>query len=170
MALIKCEECGEEISSEAEACPHCGYKEKKIGCLGIIGYLILGFFLIGLLGKYALDKDGITKTKTASSAVSPEQAAKNYFKTNSNDKTVTCGAVLDVTVKKDSASTKDYLVSCSSKDSYRIIQEHTNIWQGKPADKWITHGFKCSDLKGFTIKGWQDPKDWGITQENCAAP
>ncbi len=24
MALIKCEECGKEISSEALTCPHCG--------------------------------------------------------------------------------------------------------------------------------------------------
>lgn len=24
MALIKCEECGKEISSTAKACPHCG--------------------------------------------------------------------------------------------------------------------------------------------------
>ena len=25
MALIKCAECGKEVSSEAVACPHCGY-------------------------------------------------------------------------------------------------------------------------------------------------
>lgn len=26
MALIRCSECGKEISSEAETCPHCGYR------------------------------------------------------------------------------------------------------------------------------------------------
>ena len=26
MALIKCEECGESISSSAKVCPHCGVK------------------------------------------------------------------------------------------------------------------------------------------------
>ena len=25
MALIKCPECGKEISDKAESCPHCGY-------------------------------------------------------------------------------------------------------------------------------------------------
>ena len=170
MALIKCEECGKEISSKADTCPHCGYKEKKTGCLGVLGYLILALFIIGLAGKCSLDRQVDIKTTSTSSAVSPEQAAKDYFKTNSKDKTVACGTVLEVIVKKDSTTVKDYLVSCSNNDFYRIIQEHTNIWQGKPADKWITHGFKCSDLKGFTIKGWQDPKDWGITHENCAAP
>lgn len=28
MALIKCRECGEEISSRAERCPHCGAKTR----------------------------------------------------------------------------------------------------------------------------------------------
>lgn len=29
MALIKCPECGKEVSTAAEACPHCGYPIKK---------------------------------------------------------------------------------------------------------------------------------------------
>ena len=29
MALIKCPDCGKEISSHAESCPHCGYPLKK---------------------------------------------------------------------------------------------------------------------------------------------
>lgn len=32
MALIKCKECGEEISSNAKACPHCGYKNEISVC------------------------------------------------------------------------------------------------------------------------------------------
>lgn len=29
MSLIKCPDCGKEISSHAESCPHCGYPLKK---------------------------------------------------------------------------------------------------------------------------------------------
>lgn len=29
MALIRCPECGNEVSTEAETCPHCGYPIKK---------------------------------------------------------------------------------------------------------------------------------------------
>ena len=29
MALVKCKECGKEISDTIKKCPHCGYKEKK---------------------------------------------------------------------------------------------------------------------------------------------
>ena len=32
MALIKCKECGEEISSGAAFCPHCGYKNETRFC------------------------------------------------------------------------------------------------------------------------------------------
>jgi hypothetical protein len=50
MALIKCKECGSEISSKAKACPHCGAPTKKEGiqpgCLGriliLVGILVLG--------------------------------------------------------------------------------------------------------------------------------
>ena len=29
MAIIKCPECGQEVSSFAETCPHCGYRLKE---------------------------------------------------------------------------------------------------------------------------------------------
>lgn len=49
MALIKCPECGKEISDTATTCPHCGtktnYQKKKSGwfALGLI------IFIIGIL-------------------------------------------------------------------------------------------------------------------------
>lgn len=37
MSMIKCRECGKEISTEASACPNCGAKVKKTsGCLAIV--------------------------------------------------------------------------------------------------------------------------------------
>jgi uncharacterized membrane protein YvbJ len=65
MPLIKCKECGKEISDQATACPNCGAptqygqedekKERRkkrgnvqgAGCLIIILALILGFTVIG---------------------------------------------------------------------------------------------------------------------------
>lgn len=44
MALIKCRECGKEISSDAKACPHCGAKPKTgIGCGPVLGIILVGF-------------------------------------------------------------------------------------------------------------------------------
>jgi hypothetical protein len=55
MAMIKCPECKKEMSSQAEACPHCGAKQKKgcsIGCLTSTILVSLVIFVIFLqLGK-----------------------------------------------------------------------------------------------------------------------
>ena len=47
MALIKCKECGEQISTKAEACPKCGAKQVKrhsalswIGLVGFAGFIV----------------------------------------------------------------------------------------------------------------------------------
>lgn len=42
MTMIKCHECGKEISSEAKACPHCGAKPKSgIGCGPMLGIVLI---------------------------------------------------------------------------------------------------------------------------------
>jgi hypothetical protein len=42
MALVKCKECGSEVSSKAEACPKCGAKvaPKSVGC--VTSFLVIG--------------------------------------------------------------------------------------------------------------------------------
>lgn len=45
MALVKCSECGREVSSKAAACPHCGAKRKSFGC-GCLAVLALVFLAI----------------------------------------------------------------------------------------------------------------------------
>ena len=51
MALIKCPECGKEISDSADMCPECGYPLKKKGSISVkkIGVLILLFSVILLV-------------------------------------------------------------------------------------------------------------------------
>ena len=61
MALVKCQECGKDVSSEAVACPHCGYalihpnvKRAPVGwgfriLLGVF-VLLIGLFILSFLG------------------------------------------------------------------------------------------------------------------------
>jgi hypothetical protein len=53
MALIKCKECGHEVSTQAVSCPNCGTViKKKTGCLTYLGAgfaLIVGLGVIGSL-------------------------------------------------------------------------------------------------------------------------
>jgi uncharacterized membrane protein YvbJ len=65
MALIKCKECGKEVSDEAFVCPHCGYNfpydekrkektrekfDKKMNKMPVWGWLLifLGIIVIGV--------------------------------------------------------------------------------------------------------------------------
>ena len=56
MALVKCEDCGREMSSDAVACPQCGKPNKQaqhkaenskqaVGCAFMLGGLVLFVFL-----------------------------------------------------------------------------------------------------------------------------
>ncbi|MFR3182327.1 MAG: PASTA domain-containing protein [Clostridia bacterium] len=51
MALIKCKECGKEISSNATACPSCGYKNINESEKAPFGILAICFFIpiIGII-------------------------------------------------------------------------------------------------------------------------
>lgn len=51
MAMVKCNECGGNISSEAKTCPHCGfsYKIRKILPKNIITILSVGFATLLLI-------------------------------------------------------------------------------------------------------------------------
>ncbi len=54
MALIECNQCGNEVSEDAEACPQCGHPIKPktsdfTGCLAFFFALIVAVFVIDLL-------------------------------------------------------------------------------------------------------------------------
>ena len=72
MALIKCPECGRDVSDKADDCTHCGYPlsqtdQKPVGTVTIYGYT--GWFLvypklkIYFNGKYIGDVSHKAKTK-----------------------------------------------------------------------------------------------------------
>lgn len=70
MALIKCRECGREISSQSTACPGCGApvtpkKSRAGGCLAAIG-CIFAFFVI-----MAISSQNHSKSSSSSSPSSP---------------------------------------------------------------------------------------------------
>jgi len=54
MALIKCKECGQQVSNKAKICPHCGAMVKRVGwgIKTIIVCIIVfaGVYLLGVVG------------------------------------------------------------------------------------------------------------------------
>lgn len=75
MALIKCRECGNEISDQAAACPSCGAKQKKK--MGFFKKALIGvagvFVVLAVIGSLA-DKPPATPG-SAQSAAAPAAAA-----------------------------------------------------------------------------------------------
>jgi len=53
MALVKCKECGGEISKKARTCPHCGYKKKNIGWEAIKVVWLVFFLTVIILAVWA---------------------------------------------------------------------------------------------------------------------
>jgi hypothetical protein len=88
MALKPCKECGQQISTEAKTCPHCGKANPtgklsfaQIGCLSIIV-----LWLIGRITAGNLDTPTTTSTPTSSSFTSsapapdPKASVRNALK------------------------------------------------------------------------------------------
>jgi RNA polymerase subunit RPABC4/transcription elongation factor Spt4 len=59
MALKPCRQCGKELSTEAEACPHCGAKVRKpTSVLTWIGAIILAIIVFNVLTAVVPDSSG----------------------------------------------------------------------------------------------------------------
>lgn len=51
MALIKCKECGNDVSDKAKTCPKCGAKVTRPSVfLYLLGFLVVGFGVMMLIG------------------------------------------------------------------------------------------------------------------------
>ncbi|MDD2581999.1 MAG: hypothetical protein PHR66_08405 [Desulfuromonadaceae bacterium] len=78
MAITKCKECGNEVSTKADSCPKCGAKIKKsIGC----GGLILVFIVLGIIGSMFSQSPNSTSTSpSAPSATDIKNQVKEQVK------------------------------------------------------------------------------------------
>jgi len=73
MALIKCKECGSEVSSKAETCPKCGARitAKPMGCGTLIGVLFLGVIIVSVFSSIFSSGSGSATSSPATNASSP---------------------------------------------------------------------------------------------------
>lgn len=122
MALKKCKECGNDVSSKADKCPNCGAptKPKSIGC----GGLLLIIIIIGIFGSIIGGNDTkSTKTKSSSTPKKPTEIVSNsawdgsvyqverYLKNNLKDPD-SFEAIEWSPVSKVNLPTHKYIVRC----------------------------------------------------------
>jgi DNA-directed RNA polymerase subunit RPC12/RpoP len=79
MALIKCEECGNDVSTEAKACPKCGAKIKYKKPTSRTTMIIGGLFAISMVAGIATSNNAAVEKQSAEAArkaaMTPEQKA-----------------------------------------------------------------------------------------------
>lgn len=67
MAIVKCKECGGEMSTKADACPNCGAKLKRpSGCFQMILVVFLGFVALALIAPLVGKRDAAPASSTPS--------------------------------------------------------------------------------------------------------
>lgn len=76
MAMTKCKECGNEISTNADACPKCGAKQVRTsGCAKVVAIFFGFFVLLIVLGQCTRDNTSAPSTSTSSSTASAPAAS-----------------------------------------------------------------------------------------------
>lgn len=118
MALIKCHECGNEVSTEAGKCPKCGVTPKSQTNFGralltVIGAIAVVWYFFG----GGLDKQANVQMKDIEAKVASDSVEQYTIAKNQGDKTQICAQAMQVSAA--------YL---QAKD-----QENYNIW--KKAEK-----------------------------------
>ncbi len=82
MAIIKCHECGKDVSTEAKNCPGCGAKVKKqkkpVGIVGIAFTVLIGFIVFSVVSgtKRAEEQEAARQASLTPQQKQAEEAKK----------------------------------------------------------------------------------------------
>lgn len=121
MALIKCKECGNEVSSEAKKCPNCGFplkSKKKSGCLTLIVAIILIIFFIGLYEKTIGPKSIFNeKNSELTEREIPKEAIEAAQRRSKKRKPI----ITESQVKTDKPRTSHKVLGCYTEKDARSI-------------------------------------------------
>jgi hypothetical protein len=142
MALTKCRECGEQISTKAAACPKCGAAPKKKTSL--FTWLVVAFIGFAVLGSITgKNNSGGSSAVSAPAAADPEHVALAATKLDFTWEKVGFDSVMEgnFTVTNGSQYTiKDITIECThfAKSGTRIDSNERTIYDTVPAGKTKT--------------------------------
>ena len=149
MALVKCRECGVQVSTTAVACPGCGAKVKKP-----ISRLTLFFVGVALIfGAKAAFEEANTAPRPAAAVKSAEQLAAEQAKEALFQKVV-LGAKLLKKGMKNPASFQ--LVSAAVMSDGSICYEYRG-----------TNSFNATVLERYVVSSKGGSKDGGAWNKYC---
>lgn len=122
MALIKCPECGKEVSKDAKTCPQCGHPikkekpKKKHGCLitiisVVVFFGIIGSVIIGAMGQNAAIQKSVSGVSDSSEYITMDEY--NQIETGMTYEEVQkiVGGTGEVSVQSETAGIKIIIVT-----------------------------------------------------------
>jgi|GEM_PF-492338 len=75
MSMMKCKECGNQVSKKASQCPHCGAPaKKKAGCGTLLLLGFLGFIAIGVIGSLMTDRADSAESREPTASTTRESS------------------------------------------------------------------------------------------------
>jgi hypothetical protein len=139
MAMKKCKECGEEISSSAKKCPKCGKDQRNFFMKHPVLYTIIILVVIGIaVGSGNSNNNSSTSTTTTSSTSSTQKEETIY---NIGD-TITNG---------------DYEITVQAVNEANKVG--TQYLNSKPADggTYVCVDFNYKNISSQPINSWNFP-------------
>lgn len=152
MALIKCKECGNEISTKAEACPKCGVRitPEKMGCGKTVVVAFLGIVIIAAMSSI------FSPSSDSSAAKQEPQTPEQVAAKKKEDEAVQRAMIGAMTLKKTMRDPDSFkLESALVIDGSGVVcydYRARNGFGGMNAGHAVftTKTFKTNDMDGFT--------------------
>lgn len=143
MAMKKCKECGEEISSSAKKCPKCGKDQRNFFMKHPVLYTILILIIIAVAGSSGSDDTGNTKVTSTGNQV--QETVYNIGDAISNEE-------YEITIKNVSTATKvgsQYLNSQPAEGGIYVCVDFTykNV-STEPISSWDFPTVELVDSNG----------------------
>ncbi|MCK0153882.1 zinc ribbon domain-containing protein [Alcanivorax sp. S6407] len=174
MALIKCKECGKEISKSAKSCPHCGAPADKAK-----GGFNLAKFMVVLLGAVFIislfNDEPTTNTRTpATTSTTPKPPPKKwdyYESQNPVDDTITNSFILSPDSGQNYKGTFDLVVRCKSNKTELYVKWHDYLGDDSSSvyEDWKNVIVRVGDSKAVTQR-WSISTDKTATFASSAIP
>ena len=163
MALIKCPECGKEVSDKAKACPHCGFEiaqqkqnKSRLGCLFwlLIAVIFIGPCLAAIMNTTETDSSSYYQSQQYKKQIQALQEIKKHKQTlpplkddapQAVQEYLTSGLISKITLKGNKIyayidknkflSMKDLLLSLDSKEKVPIMPASIIYYQSEKEGK-----------------------------------
>lgn len=156
MALIKCSECGNKISTKAEKCPICGSPQKKKTST-FTWVVLIGFVLYGLFG-YDGSDDGAGSSSSSAKTPSARQIVRENLSLEYKWAKAGFGSVMDadfIITNNSSYDIKDIVIKCVhfAKSGTEIDSNKKTIYDSFPANnKKIIKKFNMGFIHSQAVK------------------